>query len=412
MFMREDELGKVRSGYFADLILVNGDPLKDTAVLQEHEKLNIIMINGRIHKASSRDSSRTSTGSEILQPTIAPLLNLITYKGNRARARIGYLKIEEPKVTPLAMSSGAPLSNLYHVIELDNQVIRGGDPIALQTVKLLPPISRRDNLGVGRTYTAHAQEFNKSGYDSSDNVDQPLHPAGFGIDEKSAMGYVWGYTIINDVIAREKQRDHKQFFIGKSADTFCPIGPITVPIRQLPKTLQAQTYINGQKRQDGSAEDLIFSVANLIKTLSEGITLQPGDVIATGTPPAFSIPVYILEISNGDVGLTKANDNFINIQTIGTGTEPIIYIHGLGGTMEIYQPLIDAGNLKDTHKHILYDLEGHGATPTKASSAVTMDTLVVDLVGVLAATSTDSAIVVAHSLGGLIGLNLALKYPS
>lgn len=398
------------------------------------------------------------------------------------------------------MASGAPVQNLYQIIELQNDVVPAGEAVALDSVKLLPPINGRDILCVGKNYAAHAQEFNKSGYDASDKVDQPSHPViftkrstsivasghdiyphpdftqsldyegeigviigkpGFAIDEKNAMDHVWGYTIINDVTAREKQRDHKQFYLGKSADTFCPMGPIAVPAAQLPKVLRVQTYVNGQKRQDGTTEDLIFSVANLVKTLSEGITLQPGDVLATGTPagvgfgqdpPTFlkpgdtvevtvtglgkltnriadagvpnntiktiskvsSIPMYNLDISSGGAGLTNINGKPMNIVELGTGTNPIVYIHGLGGTMEFYRPLIDAANLQDTHKHILYDLEGHGLTPTKASSPVTMDTLVSNLYGIYSSPSLNNqpATLISHSMGGLIALNFALKHPS
>jgi 2-keto-4-pentenoate hydratase/2-oxohepta-3-ene-1,7-dioic acid hydratase in catechol pathway len=129
-------------------------------------------------------------------------------------------------------------------------------------VKLRPPFAGRDILAVGKNYAEHAIEFNKSGYDSSDKADQPTHPVlfstratsivphgtpialnesftqtldyegeigviigkgGLGIKKKNALKHVWGYTIINDVTARERQRDHKQFFIGKSGDTYCPI---------------------------------------------------------------------------------------------------------------------------------------------------------------------------------------------
>lgn len=98
------------------------------------------------------------------------------------------------------------------------------------------------------------------------------------------MDYVWGFTIINDVTAREKQRDHKQFYIGKSPDTFCPMGPIAVPASDLPNTLRIQTFVNGEKRQEATTDDLIFSVAKLVKTISESSTIRPGDIIATGTP--------------------------------------------------------------------------------------------------------------------------------
>ena len=126
--------------------------------------------------------------------------------------------------------------------------------------------------------------------------------AGFRIAEKDAMDHIWGYTIINDMTARERQRDHKQFYIGKSADTFCPMvsrdlrrtynevvlifpmqGPIAVPASKLPKVLRVQTHVNGELRQDATTDDLIFSIPYLIKTLSEGQTLMTGDVLATGT---------------------------------------------------------------------------------------------------------------------------------
>ena len=500
LFMREDELGKIKPGYFADVILIDGDPLKDVAILQVHDKLNVIMINGRIHKASHKEFMKTSLGPEVLPPTIAPMTNFVAYEDSQGRARIGHLNRDEGKIIPMVMASGAPVNDLYQIIELENDVVPAGEAVPLDSVKLLPPISSRDILCVGKNYAAHAQEFNKSGYDASDKVDQPSHPViftkrstsivasghdiyphpnftqsldyegeigviigkpGFAIDEKNAMDYVWGYTIINDVTAREKQRDHKQFYLGKSADTFCPMGPIAVPAAQLPKVLRVQTYVNGQKRQDGTTEDLIFSVANLVKTLSEGITLQPGDVLATGTPagvgfgqepPTFlkpgdtvevivtglgkltnriadagvpnktaetisqasSIPVYNLDISSGGAGLTTINGKMINIIELGTGTDPIVYIHGLGGTMEFYRPLIDAASLKDSHKHILYDLEGHGLTPTKASSPVTMNTLVDDLAGIFANPkfNIESATLVSHSMGGIIAMNFALKHPS
>lgn len=97
------------------------------------------------------------------------------------------------------------------------------------------------------------------------------------------MDHVWGYTIINDMTARERQRDHKQFYIGKSPDTFCPMGPIAVPAGKLDKELRVQTTVNGEVRQDATTQDLIFSIPYLIRTLSEGQTLMPGDILATGT---------------------------------------------------------------------------------------------------------------------------------
>lgn len=192
------------------------------------------------------------------------LTNYIAYVHPGLNApRIGHLNWHDATIQPLSFSSGTPLENLYQVIQAGQDRIKStGIPIALDSVQILAPISGRDILAVGKNYAEHAVEFNKSGYDSSDKIDQPSHPvlftkratsivshehpialhrdftqtldyegelgviigkAGFGIEKENAMDYVWGYTIINDVSARERQRDHKQFFLGKSGDTYCPM---------------------------------------------------------------------------------------------------------------------------------------------------------------------------------------------
>lgn len=193
---------------------------------------------------------------------MSSITNYIAYQLSNGLERIGSLN-QDDTIQPLCFASGTPLSNLYEVIEVGEAgVIASGEPIARTSVKLLAPISGRDVLAVGKNYAEHAVEFNTSGYDSSDKTDQPTHPviftkratsimahgdeifphdgftetldyegeigvivgkSGFRIEEANAMDYVWGYTIINDVTARERQRDHKQFYIGKSPDTFCPM---------------------------------------------------------------------------------------------------------------------------------------------------------------------------------------------
>ena len=170
LFMREEELGKIQPGYFADCILVDGNPLDDIAVLQDHDKLNVIMINGRIHKASHKESMAT-------MPKPAPvakksLTNYVSFTDILGRPRIGHLDSEKSTITPLAMASGAPVSTLYEVIELGVELVPAEEPLSLDYVTLLPPISGRDVLAVGKNYSEHAKEFNKSGYDASDKVDQ------------------------------------------------------------------------------------------------------------------------------------------------------------------------------------------------------------------------------------------------
>ena len=285
---------------------------------------------------------------------------------------------------------------------------------------------------------------------------------GFQISEKDAMDHVWGCTIINDVTARERQRDHKQFYIGKSGDTFCPMGPIAVPLDQLPKKLRVQTFINGVKRQDGTTDDLIFSIANLVKTLSEGTTLCPGDVIATGTPagvgfgqepPTFLkpgdtveisvsglgslknrvakanstnptvsrlaclslLPTYNLEATCGGAGLTRINNKLLNILTLGPDTSSAptaVFVHGLGGSTEFFRPLLTTSDLFSTHKNILFDLEGHGLSPTKADACLSIDSYTGDLAAVFEHAGIDSgAVLVAHSMGCLVAMTFALRYP-
>lgn len=250
--------------------------------------------------------------------------NYVAYEDSRTGSpRIGHYDFANDSIQPLAFASGTPLSDLYQVIQIGEAgIIASGSILQASSTKILAPISGRDILCVGKNYAEHAKEFNSSGFDSSDKVDQPTHPViftkrftsiiangdeihphqeftetadyegeigviigkpGFRVSEANAMDYVWGYTIINDMTARERQRDHKQFYIGKSPDTFCPMGPVAVPANKLDKVLRVQTHVNGELRQDSTTESLIFTIPFLVMTLSEGQTLMPGDVLATGT---------------------------------------------------------------------------------------------------------------------------------
>ena len=130
---------------------------------------------------------------------------------------------------------------------------------------------------------------------------------------EDAMKYVYGYTIINDVTARDLQKKHVQWFKGKSLDTFCPMGP-TVMVGDWPVPFTIYTKVNGHLRQEGSTNDLIFSIPRLIEVLSDGMTLLPGDVIATGTPqgvgmgqnpPQFLKKGDVVEITIDPIGTLK-----------------------------------------------------------------------------------------------------------
>ena len=122
---------------------------------------------------------------------------------------------------------------------------------------------------------------------------------GRNIAAEDALAHVWGYTIINDVTARDLQGLHSQWLIGKSQDTFCPMGPwaVTADSLDLADT-SVRCLVNDEPRQDSNTGLLIFDVPTIIAALSNGITLEPGDVIATGTPAGvglgFKPPKYLV----------------------------------------------------------------------------------------------------------------------
>lgn len=192
------------------------------------------------------------------------------------------------------------------------------------------PKPRRNIFCVGKNYFEHAREFAGSGFDSSakSGGDIPAFPiyfskvpesvvgpdaavempaassaidyeaeltvvigqGGKGISKADALKHVWGYTIINDVTARDWQGRHSQWLLGKSFDTFCPMGPWLVSADELDGThTRVRCYVNDELRQDASTTDLIFDIPTLIETLSAGITIYPGDLIATGTPVGVGI---------------------------------------------------------------------------------------------------------------------------
>ncbi|MBS4198660.1 fumarylacetoacetate hydrolase family protein [Bacillus sp. FJAT-49732] len=137
------------------------------------------------------------------------------------------------------------------------------------------------------------------------------------ISQQDALDYVFGYTILNDVTARDIQQRHKQFFIGKSLDSSCPMGPWIVHKDTIsnPNHLNITTKVNGEIRQNSNTEHFIFPVEEVISVLSQGMTLEPGDIIATGTPAGvgkgFKPPRFL---KHGDVieieveGIGKLNN--------------------------------------------------------------------------------------------------------
>jgi 2-keto-4-pentenoate hydratase/2-oxohepta-3-ene-1,7-dioic acid hydratase in catechol pathway len=240
----------------------------------------------------------------------------------------------------------------------------GGHPLSDATLKapiLSPP---RNILCVGKNYREHAREFGSSGYDvgSTSAEAMPEHPIIFtkpwtcisgpeddiplvqGLDQAvdyeaelavvigkpgrliprdRALQHVFGYTILNDVTARDLQRDHKQWYLGKAIDGFAPMGPWIVTANDLDVSdMRVCCSVNGESRQDANTADLIFDVPMLIATISRGMSLLPGDIIATGTPkgvgigfkpPKFLKDGDVVEISISGIGTLRNTARHVHV---------------------------------------------------------------------------------------------------
>jgi pimeloyl-ACP methyl ester carboxylesterase len=243
-------------------------------------------------------------------------------------------------------------------------------------------------------------------------------------------------------------------------------GPIAVPKAALPKTLRVQTHVNGELRQDSTSDDLIFSIPELISVLSAGQTLQPGDVLATGTPAGVGIgkkpPVFLepgdeisisvtglgtltnkitqpgainttlsrvsaasaFELTNASrtactsAGLTSVNGKPLFYQKLGSSTsssEHAVFVHGLGGTKDYWTPLISSLSLADSATLHTYDFEGHGLSLTHPLSQLSISSLAVDLAGIFqiaGISASTPATLFAHSIGCLVAVRFALENPS
>ena len=124
------------------------------------------------------------------------------------------------------------------------------------------------------------------------------------VPPEQVKDYIFGYTVINDVSARNIQNRHKQWYFGKSLDGFLPMGPCIATVDSLPypPKLQIQSWVNGELRQDSNTELLIFDIDHIVSELSRGMTLQAGTIISTGTPAGvgmgFDPPKFL---KSGDV---------------------------------------------------------------------------------------------------------------
>lgn len=262
--------------------------------------------------------------------------------------RVGQVSSDGQQLTPFELPAQQARAGALPLIE----ALVAGQPLPALATASVPvasvhleaplPMPRRNLWCVGRNYHAHAKELQATVF-KDNNADPQAWPivftkvpecvvgptdtvqlpgaavssqidyeaelavvigtGGKNIARADAMRHVFGYTIVNDVTARDVQMRHQQWDMGKSFDTFCPMGPWIVTADELDgRKTRVRCWVNGELRQDGPTENMIFDIPTLIETISRGITLYPGDVIATGTPAGvgmgLSPPRYI---QSGDV---------------------------------------------------------------------------------------------------------------
>ncbi|MES0341556.1 MAG: fumarylacetoacetate hydrolase family protein [Candidatus Humimicrobiaceae bacterium] len=140
------------------------------------------------------------------------------------------------------------------------------------------------------------------------------------IKKDDVPGYIYGYTIFNDITARDIQKNENQWYRGKSFDTFGPVGPRIIKQEDFgdPYNISLKSYVNGELRQDGNTTDMVFGVYSLISYISQSITLDPGDLVSTGTPSGVGVFMK-------DKKLLKPGDEVIcEVEKIGRITNKVV----------------------------------------------------------------------------------------
>lgn len=285
-------------------------------------------------------------------------MKLVTFEDGSS-ARVGVLE-GDLVIDVTAVDDGLPTDMMgvvaggEGVLDQIRRATASAPLLALGSVGLRAPLPSPvgDVIAVGKNYPEHAKEFADSGFDATQKEVLPSHPIIFGksgssiiasgvpivsendptgtsdyegelgviigraarsVAPEKALDYVFGFTIINDVTARALQSMHAQWFVGKSPDTFCPMGPCIVTTDEFGDVASAslQTVVNGEVRQSFALGDMIFDVPNVIATLSQVMTLRPGVIIATGTgpgvgigfdPPRFLHPGDVVDVTINGIG--------------------------------------------------------------------------------------------------------------
>ncbi|HET7389116.1 MAG TPA: fumarylacetoacetate hydrolase family protein [Nocardioidaceae bacterium] len=275
------------------------------------------------------------------------------------RDLLGAVSADEKMLVPLREQAAAPGTTLLRLIEGGaHELADSGTAVRIDDpdLKLLPPIpsTGRNVFCVGKNYRAHVEELDRTDFvpprdeqfpdapiyftklsasavthggavlahsGVTDSVDYEaeigviISAGGRGIAAEDAWDHVWGFTLVNDVTARDLQRGRGQWFLGKSLDTFCAVGPWAVSIDEVDvPNVVLESWVNGEPRQKGHLSDLVFDVPTLIADLSSGITLQTGDIIATGTPsgvglgfdpPRFLRPGDVVRVAATGLGVLE-----------------------------------------------------------------------------------------------------------
>ena len=187
-----------------------------------------------------------------------------------------------------------------HVNEVDTVLISGKDGIPQAPIYFYKLVDRA--VGHMEEIDSNAGITGQLDYEAELGV--IIGKEGKNIHLESVEEYIFGYTIINDISAREIQKKHVQWLRGKSLDGTCPMGPYIVTREELdfPPKLKIETYVNGEKRQGGNTSQMIYGISQVISEFSRGITLKRGDIISTGTPAGvgmgFKPPKYL---KRGDI---------------------------------------------------------------------------------------------------------------
>ena len=271
-------------------------------------------------------------------------MKLVRYSVGDGAVGIG--SVEDGEVHPLGGAS------MLEYIERGRSADRlpGGETVALSGARLHAPVDRPGKIiGIGLNYADHAEETGAQAPEKpivfakypntvagpgeairvppiTEQVDYEAELAvvigrpARNVSEEEALDYVFGYMNCNDVSSRDLQfSEGGQWTRSKSIDTFCPLGPYLVTADEVPdpQALSIRSIVNGEVMQDGTTSNMIFPVANLISFLSTGMTLMPGDVIATGTPAGVGFA------RDPKVFLKAGDEVTIEIEGLGTLTNPV-----------------------------------------------------------------------------------------